>query len=187
MILPRMHFFGMYFAETSALSPLYFAQNAFFWYVFCRNLYAFSIVFCPECMINLSINGKNLTWQIFDGKKPHIKLFWLGYLPVLDTASSQLTHGKRMDCTLSFCFSKNSEPQDWKAKNSCKMAAKCIDGLSWSILFFKRGLEYIFILRFGHCILNSGLEKNMMDWKNQLWIVYPLAKDFSDIKKWASR
>ena len=38
-----------YITKKCNFYPLYFAKNAFFLYVFCRNLYAFSVAFCPKC------------------------------------------------------------------------------------------------------------------------------------------
>ena len=32
---------------------------------------------------------------------------------------------------------------------------------------------------------NSGLEKNIMDWKNQLWIVYPLDQNVAMENPWS--
>ena len=124
-----------YITKKCNFYPLYFAKNAFFLYVFCRNLYAFSVAFCPKCNF----------WPLYLAQNA---FFW--YVFCRNPYSFLHCRLPQMPFFLLY-FSKTT------------ILFSC-DGLSWSFLFFKRGLEYIFILRFGHCIL-------ILDCRKILWIV----------------
>ena len=84
-ILPQVPFFlfyfppkkkPLYFAQIFKLvsivsypkcrfSPFYFAQNAFFVYVFCQNLQVFSIALCPKCIFFPSYLAQNAFFWLY--------------------------------------------------------------------------------------------------------------------------
>ena len=70
--------------------------------------------------------------------------------------------------------------QDWKAKNSCKMHRWIVV----IVFIFWTWIGIYIYIEVWTLYFNSGLEKNIMDWKNQLWIVYPLTINIPPIEPW---